>query len=312
MKPVMIMFASLIWMCLVGMSILLNTTVLARKATAEDEAPIMIPTSKTQGACLEKMKDPEWRPFGGPFPGYVYTTKTKDGSGNWVCPKGYFTTGCTTQDGSDVSQLQCRKIAVVKPGVWESPAYGGHGGGATKTYRCGPGEIVSHVVGFYGQNNDSNTNAFTAFCKKPGEEKITPIMNEVTCGKRNKPDASQGFADFFSSFISLINFDFLNIYQKSFGRTLYKNEFATSERGFNSWNVKVKDGEVHGLQLRSKDQTQLDVGGRDPNSRYKEYTGRCPPGKSIIGFRAKCGDRVDRIQMICDAESHTNTRTLRR
>jgi hypothetical protein len=307
MKPVVIMVASLIWVCLVSLSVMSNLTLFAKDPLPEDQAPIMIPTSTTQGACLEKMKEPEWRPFGGPFPGYVYTTKTKNKDGTMTCPEGYFTTGCTNNDG-DVAHLQCRKIAVPQPGIWSSPKYGGEGGGDLKTYRCGPGEIVSHVVGFYGQNNDSNTNAFTAFCKKPGEEKITPIMSNATCGKRNAPDASQGFADFFSSLMALLNFDFINLYQKSFGRKLYKNEFATSERGFDSWSVKVKDNEVHGLRLRSKDQTELVAGGQDPNSTYKEYTGRCPAGKSLIGFRARCGDRVDQIQMLCDVDTHTNAR----
>ena len=309
MKGMIFLIASLVWSCLVGVSILLGFTVFKKDVSSDD---MFTSTSSTPGACLEKMVDPEWRPFGGPFPYYSYTTKKKDSkSGKWVCPEGYFDTGCRPNHGSSVGKLQCRKIDLNSPGLWKSPQYGGAGGSGMTEYRCGPGEIVSHVVGFYGQNKDSNTNAFTAFCKKPGEEKIKPIMNKATCGKRNYPDASEGLADFFRSFASLINLDPFNIYSGAWGRKLYKFEFASSERGFDSWGVKVKDNEIHGLRLRSRDQTQLEAGGKDPNSTYKEYAGQCPSGKVLIGFRASCGNRVDRIQMICDAENHTNSRTLK-
>lgn len=310
MKPFVLMIASLVWACLALVSVFFNTVVFSGglSMSQKDTPPVMIPTSTKPGACLEKMVDPEWRPFGGKFPGYVYTTRVKDASGRLSCPKGYFDTGCHATHGSKVANLQCRKIVINSPGLWKSPEYGGYGGGGMKEYRCGPGEIVSHVVGFYGQNNDSNTNAFTAFCKKPGEERINPIMKKPTCGKRNKPDASQGFADFFSSLFALVNLDVLNVYQRDFGRKLYKNEFAGSERGFTSWGVNVKDGEIHGLRLRSQDQTELRAGGGDPNSTYKTYTGECPDGKVLVGFRASCGDRVDRIQMLCDSDNHTNSK----
>lgn len=314
MKAVIIMVASMIWLSLAVISVLSNLTVFAKGGSGDqtDTKPLFVPTATKPGACLEKTVDPEWRPYGGGLPGYVYTTRVKNPDGTWGCPAdlGYFDTGCTNAHGRDVEKLQCRKIARNSPGLWKSPEYGGGGGGGMKTHMCGPGEIVSHVVGFYGQNNNSNTNAFTAFCKKPGEEKVMPIMNEVTCGKRNYPDASQGIADFLQSLFAVINIDFLNVYQKSFGRSVYKDEFASSERGFDSWEVKVKDNEVQGLRLRSRDQTQMVAGGKDPNARYAVHTGECPPGKVLVGFRASCGDRVDRIQMLCDAENHTHSRTL--
>lgn len=309
MKGMIFLIASLVWSCLVGVSILLGFTVFKKDVSSDD---MFTATSTTPGACLEKMVDPEWRPYGGAFPDYSYTTRTKDPkTGKWVCPKGYFDTGCSSKYGQSVASLQCRKIALNKPGLWKSPEYGGSGGSGMEEYRCGPGEIVSHVVGFYGQNKDSNTNAFTAFCKKPGEMSINPIMSKATCGKRDYPDAGEGLKDFAQSLFALINIDFLGVYKKDFGRKLYKHNFASTERGFTSWGVKVKDNEIHGLRLRSKDQTQLEAGGGDPNSTYKEYTGECPPGKVLIGFRASCGDRVDKIQMLCDAENHEHSRSLR-
>jgi hypothetical protein len=199
---------------------------------------------------------------------------------------------------------------VNKPGLWESPVYGSKG--STTEYMCGPGEVVTHIVGFYGQNNDSNTNAFTAFCKPLGKENINPIMEKATCGKRDYPDIGQGFKDFWNSFLAIINIDFRYIYQRDFGRKVYKHNFASTERGFTSWTIKKKDNEIHGIRFRSKDQTELVAGGQDPNSTYKEYTGECPPGKVIVGFRAGCGDRVDRLQVLCDAETHTNKRSLKK
>jgi len=304
----MTLVSSIIWGCLTSLILLLGFTVF-RKDTPGPNDIILEATSKTPGACLEQTVNPEWRPFGGPLPYYAYTTRKKGTNGTWTCPEGYFDTGCSSKYGSSVSNLQCRKPVSVSPGIWYSPEYGGSGGKGMTEYRCGPGEVVSHVVGFYGQNKDSNTNAFTAFCKRLGDEKIRPIMNKTTCGKRNYPSVSEGIADFLRSLTSLLILDPFNIYSGAWGRKLYKNEFASTERGFTSWGVKVKDGEIHGLRLRSIDQTEMEAGGRDPNARYTTYTGECPPGKAVIGFRASCGDRVDRIQMLCDSDKHDNARS---
>lgn len=308
MKGMATLVSSLVWGCLVAIIILLGFTVFKTKATGD----VFKPTSSTPGACLEQVVNPEWRPFGGPLPYYTYTTRKKGSNGKWTCPEGYYDTGCSSRYGASVANLQCRKPVSVTPGIWMSPVYGGSGGKGMTEYRCGPGEIVSHVVGFYGQNNNSNTNAFTAFCKRLGDEKIRPIMDKTTCGKRDYPNASQIAKDFLLSLTSLLIIDPFHIYKGAWGRKLYNHTFASTERGFNSWGVNVKGGEIHGLRLRSMDQTEMTAGGGDRNAQYTTYTGECPPGKAVIGFRASCGDRVDRIQMICDSDKHDNTRSINR
>lgn len=220
----------------------------------------------------------------------------------------------------------------VKPGVYESQAYGD----MSKPTRavCPEGSYLTDVMAFHGQGE--HTNAIQGWCFDPKTEKATRLFSSATCGKRDRPKAKNIFMDASNIFMLMLSGGLAapaavlgfassaipqsigladaktNLLRGGYGRAVYDYKLIASPAGIYKWAVRPKDNEIQGLNLwglrgeemgwagGNASKTIGPSGPRKGNPTGNITVGTCPKGKIVKGIVASCGDRVDGLKFICD------------
>lgn len=229
----------------------------------------------------------------------------------------------------------------VKKGLYTSPEYGTFDGKAMRGM-CPEGSYVTDVMAFYGQGE--HTNAIQGWCYNPKTTKVTRLFDAPTCGKRDRPKASNILLDSLNAVMIGVGavlavvpgFQAIgatmvaggaaslavqgvgladaknNLLKGGYGRGTYNYKFLASPSGIYKWKVRPKDGEIQGLNMYGLTGSEMGWAGGNKTSTFGSSgprrgdptgtirTGTCAPGKIVKGIRARCGDRLDGIQFMCD------------
>lgn len=165
----------------------------------------------------------------------------------------------------------------VKPGKWTSKTYGN----MDKPMRgqCPEGAYLTDVMAFYGQGE--HTNALQGWCYNPTTKKVNRLFDAPTCGKRDRPKASNVFLDGLNAIMIGIGAVIAvipgfhgigaalvaggagglaiqgagladakeNLLKGGYGRAVYDYKFLASPAGIYKWKVRPKDDEIQGLNM---------------------------------------------------------------
>lgn len=122
-------------------------------------------------------------------------TNNNNGSGMLLLWIVCFVMGCScisSVAGSAAVPFFSRDTPAGQGAPWTSKAYGDLKNAETKS--CADGAYVAGVAGFDGQAD--HTNAVQLYCLDPTTKKTTPLLDGVTCGKRDRPDAGESLKAF--------------------------------------------------------------------------------------------------------------------
>jgi hypothetical protein len=163
-------------------------------------------------------------------------------------------------------------------GSYTSPVYGNLGNNPMKG-QCPKGSYLTDVMAFHGQGE--HTNAIQGWCYDPKTQKVQRLFDAPTCGKRDRPKASNVFLDGLNAMMVAIGgvlavipgFQAFgatliaggaaslavqgagladaknNLLKGGYGRAVYDYNFLASPAGIYKWEVRPKDNEIQGLNM---------------------------------------------------------------